>query len=88
MKHRILFLLLVAAVLVAWAGQPAEPVKSPAGACPLVKLKADSLPPLNISRAGHQVFCINGEDVVAGGHTNGFALTAQVTQRSLPRLWS
>ena len=75
MKHRILFLLLVAAVLVAWAGQPAEPVKSPAGACPLVKLKADSLPPLNISRAGHQVFCINGEYVVAGGHTNGFVPT-------------
>ena len=75
MKHRILFLLLVAAVLVAWAGQPAEPVKSPAGACPLVKLKADSLPPLNTARAGHRLFYANGELTVAGGHTNGFVPT-------------
>ncbi len=50
MKRVIQFLFLVAAVLVAWAGQPAEPVKSPAGACPLVKLKADSMPLLNMAQ--------------------------------------
>ena len=45
------------------------------GACPLVKMEVERLPDLNIARAGHQVLCLNGEYVVAGGHTDGFVPT-------------
>ena len=44
-------------------------------ACPIVKMEVEQLPELNIARAGHQVFCVNGEYVVAGGHTDGFVPT-------------
>ncbi len=43
--------------------------------CPIVKVEVEQLPDLNIARAGHQVFCVNGEYVVAGGHTDGFVPT-------------
>ena len=33
------------------------------------------MPDLNISRAGHALFYVNGELTVAGGHTNGFVPT-------------
>jgi len=45
------------------------------GCCPEVRIELEQLPGLNIPRAGHQVFCANGEYVVAGGHTNGFVPT-------------
>ena len=38
-------------------------------------MEVEQLPDLNIARAGHQVFCVNGEYVVAGGHTDGFVPT-------------
>lgn len=40
--------------------------------CPEVKIEVEQLPDLNIPRASHELFCVNGEYVVAGGHTNGF----------------
>ena len=43
--------------------------------CPIVKVEVEQLPDLNIARAGHQVICVNGEYVVAGGHTDGFVPT-------------
>ena len=43
--------------------------------CPEVRIEVEQLPDLNIPRAGHEVFCVNGELTVAGGHTNGFVLT-------------
>ena len=43
--------------------------------CPVVKLQMEQLPSLNIPRAGHSTFFVNGELVVAGGHTNGFVPT-------------
>lgn len=43
--------------------------------CPLMKVEVDSLPPLNIPRAGHAVFYVNGELTVSGGHTSGFVPT-------------
>ena len=43
--------------------------------CPEVKLQLERLPDLNIPRAGHQLFFVNGEPTVAGGHTNGFVPT-------------
>ena len=46
-----------------------------AAVCQVQKIELEQLPDLNISRAGHQVFCSNGEYVVAGGHTNGFVPT-------------
>ena len=43
--------------------------------CQAQKIEFEQLPNLKIARAGHQVFCVNGEYVVAGGHTNGFVPT-------------
>lgn len=43
--------------------------------CPVVKLKAVRLPDLQIPRAGHHSFCIDGELLVMGGHTTGFVPT-------------
>ena len=44
-------------------------------ACPEVKLQMEQLPNLNIPRSSHSTFFVNGELVVAGGHTNGFVPT-------------
>lgn len=44
-------------------------------ACPEVKLQLEQLPDLNIRRASHTTFFVNGELVVAGGHTSGFVPT-------------
>ena len=43
--------------------------------CPEIKVEAERLPDLTIPRAGHELFYVNGEFVVAGGHTNGFVPT-------------
>ena len=43
--------------------------------CPEVRIEVEQLPDLTIPRAGHEVFCVNGELTVAGGHTNGFVPT-------------
>jgi len=45
------------------------------GQCPEVKIDVERLPDLNISRAGHALFFVDGELTVAGGHTNGFVPT-------------
>ena len=44
--------------------------------CPEVRIEVEQLPDLNIPRAGHEVFCVNGELTVAGGHTDGFVPTS------------
>lgn len=44
--------------------------------CPMVKMQVERLPDLNIPRTGHAVFCVGGEVVAAGGHTNSFVPTA------------
>lgn len=46
-----------------------------ADSCPVKKMEMERLPDLNIPRAGHSLFCVNGELTVAGGHTNGFVPT-------------
>lgn len=46
-----------------------------ADTCAVSKIDVERLPDLNIPRAGHEVFCVNGEITVAGGHTNGFVPT-------------
>lgn len=43
--------------------------------CPFIKLETERLPDMNISRAGHELFYVNGELVAAGGHTDGFVPT-------------
>ena len=43
--------------------------------CPEIKIEVERLPDLTIPRAGHELFYINGEFVVAGGHTDGFVPT-------------
>lgn len=39
------------------------------------QIEVERLPDLNIPRAGHSLFYVNGEYVVAGGHTDGFVPT-------------
>lgn len=43
--------------------------------CPIVRIEAERLPDLNIPRSGYNLFCLNGEPIVIGGHTSGFVLT-------------
>lgn len=42
---------------------------------PEIKIEVERLPDLNIPRAGHETFIVNGEYTVVGGHTNGFVPT-------------
>ena len=44
--------------------------------CKLVKITAERLADLNISRNAHAAFCVNGEVTVVGGHTKSFIPTA------------
>lgn len=44
--------------------------------CPFVKIVPERLPDLNIPRFGNNIFYINGELTVIGGHTSGFVPTA------------
>jgi AraC-like DNA-binding protein len=53
----------------------ALPIAAQDSSCPVVKMAVEQLPDLNIPRASHQLFCANGEYVVAGGHTDGFVPT-------------
>ena len=43
--------------------------------CRTVRIEAERLTDLTIPRAGHTLFCVNGEITVAGGHTDGFVPT-------------
>lgn len=43
--------------------------------CPEVRIVPERLPSLNLPRSGHNVFCINGELTVTGGHTTNFVPT-------------
>lgn len=42
---------------------------------PMKKIEAERLPDLNIPRASHSIFYVNGEVTVVGGHTLGFVPT-------------
>lgn len=48
---------------------------SGADTCAVRKIDVERLPDLNIPRAGHEVFCVNGEITVVGGHSDGFVPT-------------
>lgn len=68
-------------LLLTWSALLLQPV--PCGAASgnstgvrFIPMKCERLPDLNIPRAGHQVFVADGELVVVGGHTEGFARTA------------
>ena len=65
-----ILLLIVLPVTALSAGDlSTEDVRS---SCPEVKIEVEQLPDLTIPRASHELFCVNGEYVAAGGHTNGF----------------
>ena len=53
----------------------ASPDTATVARCPEVRIEVKQMPDLNIPRAGHQTFCVNGELTVAGGHTDGFVPT-------------
>lgn len=44
--------------------------------CPLAKIRLERLPDLHVARAGHLMFSLNGEVMVAGGHTTDFKPTS------------
>ena len=71
--HKLkLFLCSLMLLLPAWAMAANDSLKT---SCPEVKLQMEQLPDLNIPRSSHSTFFVNGELVVAGGHTNGFVPT-------------
>lgn len=53
----------------------ASPNTATVARCPEVRIEVKQMPDLNIPRAGHQTFYVNGELTVAGGHTDGFVPT-------------
>ena len=65
-------ILLTFLLLSQWAVASSDSVKA---VCPEVRIEVESLPDLNIPRAGHNVICINGEYMVVGGHAKGFVPT-------------
>ena len=65
------YLLALTMLLPTWAMASADSTT----VCPEVRIEVEQLPDLNIPRAGHEVFCVNGELTVAGGHTDGFVPT-------------
>ena len=58
------------------ASVAAEIPDTTSSVCPVVQIEAVRLPDLNIPRADHSLFCVNGEPTVVGGHTSGFVPTA------------
>lgn len=46
------------------------------GGCQMLPVEVRHLPDLTIARSGHYTFYVDGELMVAGGHTNGFVPTA------------
>lgn len=70
---RCLCSLIVVLTMSVKAAIPADSIVQ--SACPLVKLEVERLPELSIPRAGHELFCVNGELTIVGGHTNGFVPT-------------
>lgn len=65
------YLLALTMLLPTWAMASADSTT----VCPEVRIEVEQLSDLNIPRAGHQTFCVNGELTVAGGHTDGFVPT-------------
>ena len=58
------------------ASVAAEIPDTTSSVCPVVQIEAVRLPDLNIPRADHSLFFVNGEPTVVGGHTSGFVPTA------------
>ena len=75
-RTRLFFMILsmLLATLTASAQTP-EQTDTSALSCPFTKVEVERLPDMNITRAGHTLFYVNGELVVAGGHTKGFVPT-------------
>ena len=76
-KHSIILTLLLClvATLPTVAQRLREGASEEMQPCPIVKMQVERLPDLNIPRIGHSVFFVNGEVVVAGGHTTNFVPT-------------
>ena len=74
--HNTIATLLWLLAMVALSVSSATASDSLQASCPILTLQAQRLPDLNLPRAGHSVFCINGEITVVGGHTDGFVPTA------------
>ena len=53
----------------------AQQRNSSAATCPVVKIKVERLPDMNVSRHGHMSLCVNGEPTVVGGRTTNFVPT-------------
>lgn len=66
-------LLLLGLTIGLYAGRKAD--TSAESRCPTIKIAAERLPDMNIARASHCTFMLNGELTVVGGHTEGFVPT-------------
>ncbi len=72
LSHLLAFMILP---LTSLASASVDSIPAAAITCPEMKVEVDSLPDMNISRASHALFSVDGEWVVAGGHTDGFVPT-------------
>ena len=70
---RLLHLIIFIGVLLTLIGAQAQ--TKPESSCPIVKIEAERLPDLTISRSGHSIVSVNDEVTVIGGHTTNFGPT-------------
>ena len=69
LNKKTLFLIIALMPLMALATEPYD-------SCRMIKIVPERLPDLNIPRNAHNIFCVNGEVTVVGGHTKSFIPTA------------
>ena len=64
-KKCCLLLCVLTVVLSVWAERKGN-------SCPMVRIVPERLPDLTVPRSGHNIFYVNGELTVVGGHTTHF----------------
>ena len=69
LNKKVLSIIIALMPLMALATEPHD-------SCKKVKIEVERLPDLNIPRNAHNIFCVNGEVTVVGGHTKSFIPTA------------
>ena len=74
-KTILLSVILSISIVQSLTAQPKNAPPAKEDACPVDRIEPERLPDLNIPRSGHNVFCINDEVIVTGGHTSGFIPT-------------
>ena len=72
MSRRLVFIIGVLMLLIPLTVSAILPYDT----CKMVKIEVERLPDLNVPRNDHNIFCVNGEVTVVGGHTKSFIPTS------------